>query len=81
MIPSMDMKKDELIALAEKLGLNPSTNQNKSELIDLINSAKGKSDPSPKPEKQELPKGDKNEALKKHPKFDKFNKKEKSSHD
>lgn len=77
-VPSMDMKKDELLALAEDLGLDPDKSLTKAELIEMINSAEPVDEkdedetPSPKPEKKASQKADKNEALQNHPKFDKF---------
>lgn len=64
-----DMKKGELLELAQSKGLNPNSNMKKADLIKLIESAESGVEEMPKIEK---PKADKNSALQNHPKFDKF---------
>lgn len=82
---SMEMKKEELIEIAKNLGIEFSVRQSKEEIFKLIEaSADGdEKDQSPKApvqksESDDLPKGDQNAELQKHPKFAKFNTGEKN---
>lgn len=80
---SMDMKKEELIEIAKDLGFPFSTRQSKEEIFKLIEDFQAlPPEPSKetvqKSESDDLPKGDQNAELQKHPKFAKFNTGEKN---